>query len=83
MKPKPYLLGEMLYAERERRGDSLRAAADEMGVSHSALHRWERAMDVPLAKFLPGVAAYLGMSLPNIVLARDTAYRALVRRRTT
>ena len=55
-----------LWAEKARRGESLRAFADRVGVSHSALYRWFCGERTPTLGVLVGVCDRLGWRLTAV-----------------
>ncbi len=67
-------IGELLLAERARRGHNQREAAAEIGVAQQSFGWWERNLSVPSARHMPGLGRYL--SMPAAQLER------LIRRQT-
>jgi len=60
----PVTLPERLRAERRRRGISMEAAAELMGLAHSALANWESGAAHPNAHNRVRVRAFLTAPLP-------------------
>lgn len=55
------MMGDRIRAARLSRGLSLRALAHEVGVSHQAIHKYERNQDVPGSKVLMALSDALGV----------------------
>ena len=75
------VLGEELQRARIERGQSIRAAALELGVSHTALGNWERGVFAPEAEHLDRIAAYVGRSPAVVRKAWSNGQDELARRR--
>jgi transcriptional regulator with XRE-family HTH domain len=58
--PTPLTLPERLRAERRRRGISMEAAAELMGVAHGALANWESGLSQPSASNRKRMETFLG-----------------------
>ncbi len=73
-------LGERLKSSRRRAGLSLRALAEEVGVSAQAISKYERNQDVPGSAVLLRLSKALGVSVeyllrPMTVRLTEPAYR--------
>ena len=73
-------IGERLRAARVRAQMSQRALAEKVGVSHTAISKYERGLDVPGADVLTRLAQALGVKVeyffrPSIVTVTAPAYR--------
>ena len=56
-----------LKSLRERRGLSLRSAAETLGITHARLDRWERSGNVSEAALIPDIAALYQVSVETIM----------------
>lgn len=74
------ILGERLKMARAMAGLALREVADRVGVSHTAISKYERGMDVPSSSVLLRLAEALGVKLDylfrttNIVLKPEIVH---------
>lgn len=57
------VLPKKIRGLREAQGLSLRAAADDMGMTHQSIHQYEIGTHVPDARRLLTIACYYGVSL--------------------
>jgi magnesium chelatase family protein len=57
--PEPTTTGEMLLAERRRRGLTIRQAADLMRIDQGTLARWEAGSHQPFGKWVEPAEAFL------------------------
>ncbi len=61
-------IGELLRHKRLDAGTKQAAVAKRFGVSQASYSAWERDESIPKSKYIPSIAEYLGMSLPDLML---------------
>lgn len=64
-------LGERIKLARRKAGLSLRAAAERAGVSHTAISKYERGLDVPNSSVLLRLADAFGVRLDYLFRSAD------------
>lgn len=59
--PRAYVLGADLRHEREQAGIRVRKLAEQLGLSHSVIVRWEKGQRIPSPESVSAVAVALGL----------------------
>ena len=65
------IFAERLIDLREGKKISQRKLAKELGVSHSAIQRWESALQIPNLEMASTIAQYFGVSLDYLAGLED------------
>lgn len=64
-------LGQRIYLLRTNRNETLESAAEEIGISHVSLMRYENGIRTPKADVLARIANHYGISVNDLVGSKE------------